>query len=161
MVAPRRARRTGPNRGGRRNDPAPRHIDGSVGWTKVKNEDPNKKYCWVFMGNSDQGVDYYSNLGWTPVKREKGNASSAKGITGKTGDVQVMMGHMLMSIPKDVHQEIYDYGEDGSTGQALADRREDMMIDAKNANDDFRGLSGSARGLRFGQNGTTALEEER
>lgn len=157
----RRARRTGPNRGGRRKDPAPRHVDGSANWSKIKNPDPNKKYCWVYAGNEDMGPDYYAGLGYSVEKRTKGNASAAQGVTGKPGEAQVMRGHILMSIPLDQWQEIEDYGEDNKTGQCVADEREERMIDEKNywAEDTFRGL-GNRTGIAVGDNGTTALTDE-
>lgn len=141
----------------RRRDPRSRSIDGSARWTKIKDRDPDKKYCLVYAGNTEMGVAYYRDMGYEVVEAG-GRESLAVGDTVDKGQELTARGHVLMAVSNERHAEIEQYGAEDNGGQSLADETEDQILDKRGA-DALRGLGGP-RGLSV-ENDTRAGELER
>jgi hypothetical protein len=134
-----------------RKDPKSRPMNGAQAWGALRNPDPTKKYVAVYMNDDNQGPEYYSWMGYTPVEQEAGeDALQWKG--GKTvtvGDQLINRGHMLMEIDKDKADDIAQYGPDGVSGQENADAIDEQILDKRGGIDQLRGLHGMGREVGF------------
>lgn len=115
-------------RKGGRKDPTPRHIDGGANWTKLRDPDETRRYVLAYEGDTETGAEYYRDLGYVEeVATEKGVRFGAGRVTAKTGQPLRMKGHILMSIARKEYDDIIAHGEDGNTGQSLADETEERF----------------------------------
>jgi hypothetical protein len=122
-----------------RPDPVHRNFDGSANWTKLKGQDPNRKYVLAYNGHSETGVEYYQDLGYDIERAAPGGVGLGAGkVASREGEPIIMRGHTLMSISKEDHSEIVQHGEDGQTGQTLFDEIEKRIV-AGGGTDSFRG----------------------
>ncbi len=146
-----------------RRDPKSRSMNGGYQWGHVRNADPTRHYVAVNMADENQGVEYYSYLGYKPVIREGGDDGLMwrGGETCKAGEDLTNRGHLLMWIDRDKHAELVEHGPDGASGQARADRIENQILDKRGGMDALRGLHGMGEqsGFTF-ENEIGALEEE-
>lgn len=121
-------------------DPAPRPTDSVHSWTKLKNKDPGKKYCWVSLTDTNQGVDYYSAMGYEPeLSRSDGVQPQGGRLTRKPGEQIQFRGNLLMSCSLQRSIEIDEVGPDGDSGQRAADAIEDRILDKERGLDPLRG----------------------
>ena len=116
-----------------RKDPAPRPINSGSPYFELSNADPERRYVWVFKAAAEMGVDYYEGLGYEPVQYTPGGVKSRVGKALKPGDYVESRGHVLMQTTKERAQEIYEFGEDGVSGQRAADEIERRMFQTKKA----------------------------
>src|SRR5689334_10610190 len=109
----------------------------------LKDKDPSRVYCWVYLATpaDGQGPDYYEYLGY---RREVWSADGPKpqGMKFKDGDEIVVRGHVLMSCDERRYRDIVQYGPEGETGQAGADKLEKNLIKRRGGFDPLRGLTG-------------------
>lgn len=131
------------SRKGKRKDPQSRHIDGGANWTKLRGRDPSLHYVLAYEGDQDTGAQYYADMGYKEVEYdEEGVQFGAGRVENVKGASMRMKGHVLMALPKADHDEIVQYGDDGQTGQEMADEI-DKKILKKGGVDSLRGLIGS------------------
>lgn len=107
-----------------RRDPIRRTADGISPQARLTNTDPNRKYVWVNTADSLAGVDYYLALGYEIEERRddgpqqvgrKGNPF--RQLQGLNETYIIFMGQVLMSCPREVADEIEQYGGEGGIGQ--------------------------------------------
>lgn len=152
LPSPIKPRRTAPESG--RKDPKRRHIDGVLPWAKILNQKPGFKYALISKSPNQWATAMAK--GYEPVRREEGSEEFAGGITAEVGQMMEMQGLVLCRIPKQRWLEIEQFGENGDTGQALADEMEARIINKRSGElDPIRGLGGFVPEL----NTTTAIEE--
>lgn len=125
-----------------------------MGWARVVNPEPGKKYCGVMP----REVATYEDMGYAVVEYREGGPRFSGGRTAKVGQPVECMSHILMDIPEARWLEIQNVGWDGESGQQAADEMEDAMIRREGV-DELRGLLPS----RYGrvESNISALEEER
>jgi hypothetical protein len=124
-----------------RKDPKPRQVDGGVGWTRLRNRDPNKHYVYVNSNDANMGPDYYEDMGYVVETLEEGGVRPASARTVKNmGDEIEMRGHLLMSCSNERHREIQQKGADGDSGWDLSELYEQQMIGKRGGTDLFRGI---------------------
>lgn len=138
-------------RKGGRKDPKPRHIDGGANWTKLRDQDETRRYVLAYEGDTETGAEYYRDLGYVEeIATEKGVRFGAGRVTAKAGQPLRMKGHILMSIAREEYDDIVENGEDGQTGQSLADATEERFGQAISASAAAKGA-----GLRVEGSGLT------
>lgn len=124
-----------------RSDPKRRRRDGASDRWGLRNQDPERKYVWVFKNTDEQGVEYYEGLGYD---LERSGPSAVKVTAGKTvkdGQVIENGGYVLMSIHKEDYEDIIKFGPDGRSGQNQFDEIEKKIINPKGGIDPARGMS--------------------
>lgn len=107
---------------------------GAVGedWNQIANFDPNKRYKWVFTGDRNHGVGYHESIGYAPeVKVADGVKALFASRKLKEGDEIVVNDHLLMSISKQEHDEIVQYGVNGDRGLAAVRAFEKKLTGGK------------------------------
>lgn len=132
-------------------DPAPRPIDGALPFFKVINKSPDREYVWVYKAaGTDYGIEHYSYLGYVLEKySDTGPRPAMMAVDPDTGlprkpdgTVIESRGNVLMSIGKEQHQQIVQFGADGISGQHAADLQQRRMLDpAKTEKDSMRGIN--------------------
>lgn len=128
-----------------RKDPRGRTHDGANTGVKLINRNPDRVYVGAAQGTG--AVDEYLGRGYEIERYEEGGVRfSVK--TAKPGDAIEYKGHVLMSISKEARDYIDQYGEDGESGWAEADKVEAKIIDKRGAQRDLmRGLHGGYVGV--------------
>lgn len=124
----------------KRQDPTPRPNDiGHVGWTKILNAAPDRRYVWV--STEGYALDEYLGMGYE-VERYSGpdGVRPLNTLRLQHGQDIVARANVLMSIPKDAYDAIVRTGPDGITGLDLADKRDAAMKVTKSSRDPMRGL---------------------
>jgi hypothetical protein len=129
-----------PNATKKRQDPRSRHVEGVR--NRLINPDPNKKYVWAFKLTPEYGPEEYENMGYEKeIYRKGGVTCSMK--TGREGQPVEWMDHILMSIDKDLADDIEQNGLYGDSGQTRADEIEDYILDKERGGvDKLRGIHG-------------------
>lgn len=131
----------------RRDPKRRRRAPHEVGRFGLLNPDPNYKYCWVNVNDQATGVPKYLADGWEPVIAEKDGVMPRVGRTVHMGQEIVNSGMLLMRLPAEEAEEIFRYGEDGESGQVLADLFQEKMFQRESGNvDRFRGVKGNRIG---------------
>ncbi len=136
-------------------DPAPRPIDGGIPYFNVVNKDPDREYVWVYKAAQEFGIEHYQYQGYEIERYTDGDGprpamvpiDRETGLPTKTnGTVIESRGNVLMSISKAQHEEIYQNGPDGVSGQKAADMQQKRMLDpSKQMKDAFRGINPRSR----------------
>lgn len=98
-----------------------RRSDGSSNWTTLTKPNPNKRYVWAYEGSSETGAEYYRDLGFDEERAGSPDDPLPGGRRRvvEKGQIYRSHGHVLMSISKDEHDDIVEFGEDGVTGRQL------------------------------------------
>ena len=126
-----------------RADPKRRRRDGASDRWGLKNQDPERKYVWVYKNTEEQGIEYYEGLGYE-LERSQPGASGLRcnaGRTVKDGQLLENGGYVLMSIHKEDYEDIVKFGPEGKTGQDWWDKMEAKIINPKGGMDPARGMS--------------------
>lgn len=124
-----------------RKDPRPRSHDGASKGTGLINARPDMKYVGAARGTG--AVEEYLNRGYEVVIAEEGGPRFSR-KTSKLGDPIEYNGHVLMCISRESADWIDQYGEDGESGWAEADKIEAHIIDKRGMQKDLmRGLHGN------------------
>jgi hypothetical protein len=144
----------------RRTDPRPKHVDGMGSLARLKNQNPTKRYVLASVSELS-GLQRYRAMGWDVeiYTGEPNCLQFAGGQTCKPGDPLETMGMVCVSISAEKHAQIVQYGEDGESGQAEADRIEDRIIDRGSMRDAIRGINGG-NNYFDAQNKTSPAREE-
>jgi hypothetical protein len=88
----------------------------------VLNGEPGVHYVKANGGEEeDFNVEYYESIGYEVVKASKGGVRVKQGGKVTIGQPITWRGMVLMSCTKDRHDEIFNNGADGNTGQAYFD----------------------------------------
>ena len=114
-----------------RKDPVTRPINAGSPYFELTNQHPERRYVWVFKAAIEHGVDYYEGIGYEPVQYVTGGVRGRIGKTLKPGDYIESRGHVLMQTTSERAKEIYEFGEDGNSGQQGADAVERRMFQTK------------------------------
>lgn len=131
-------------------DPAPRPIDGALPFFNVLNKDPSREYVWVYKAATDYGVEHYAYLGYVMERSsETGPRPAMAAVDPETGlprkadgTVIESRGCVLMSVSKERHKEIVEFGSDGVSGQRAADVQQRRLLDhSKHEKDSMRGIN--------------------
>lgn len=102
------------------------------------NCDPDRKYVYVDPNNDIVGVAFYEALGAVVETKREGGPRPRVGKTLGDGDAVTVLGQILMSYPKERHEEIVQQGEWGAGGQSYVDKLE-SKITKPGGVDGFRG----------------------
>jgi hypothetical protein len=116
-----------------RKDPAPRPINAGSPYFELTNPDPERRYVWVYKAAVEHGVDYYEGLGYETVQYRDGGVKGRLGKALKPGQLVESRGHVLMQTTAERAREIYEFGDDGQSGQNAADLIEKRMFQTKKA----------------------------
>lgn len=127
----------------------------SEGWTRVLNKDPALKYAWVYMNAEAFGVEHYEDIGWSAVLHSE-TGVKAQGRR-KAGEPIVKNGHLLMCIPNEDWEDIQRFGDNGDSGQEMADKLDEKLIKDRRRLDLFRGIG---RGISGGVEKSTIDHEQ-
>jgi hypothetical protein len=115
-----------------RKDPKSKPVNSGSPYFDLVNQDPEKKYVWVYKAAAEMGVDYYRDaMGYEPVQFVKGGVKPRVGKILEPGQYIEAMGHILMFISHERAVEIEENGVDGQGGQAHADLVEQKMRNSK------------------------------
>lgn len=150
----------------RKRSPAQRNPDGQFGLYSVSEGSKRKGlvYKWTYVGDIDSMAEAVSH-GYRDVKWEfekKGGMT----VRDKEGDIRVSgpcpMGarpeeedegkpirigdQVLMAITKQRHADIVEWGADGGSGQAGADKIENRLVQQRAGVDALRGIKGIVPG---------------
>lgn len=121
-----------------RKDPRPRHRaggqsqlkDGTPAWLRLLGKEEGRKYVYVYLaGSGTNSVEYYESLGYRAEKfgGEKGLRFAGGRTARKVGDEMTFRGLLVMSCDAETAAELELNGDDGVTGQALADEYEGLI----------------------------------
>jgi hypothetical protein len=116
-----------------RKDPSPRPINAGSPYFELTNPEPERRYVWVYKAAQEHGVDYYEGLGYEVVQYREGGVKNRLGKALKPGAYVESRGHVLMQTTAERAKEIYEFGDDGQSGQAGADAIERRMFQTKKA----------------------------
>ncbi len=116
-----------------RKDPAPRPINSGSPYFELTNPDPERRYVWVYKAAEEHGVEYYEGIGYEPVLYREGCVKARVGKSLKVGQQVESRGHILMQTTAERAKEIFEYGDDGQSGQRAADEIERRMFQTKKA----------------------------
>lgn len=136
-------------------DPPQRPLDGGIPYFNVKDKDPEREYVWVYKAaGADFNVEHYEYMGWEIETYRAGGPRPAIMLSGKAeklnGQVIESRGNVLMSIAKTRHEEIVEQGDDGVSGQKMADVMERRLLDrTKHMKDAMRGINPRLRDAGF------------
>ena len=114
--------------------PVKRRTNGAANIDGIVNARPDMKYVLAAAGTTGLvgGVDYYQNLGYKVVLKEKDGADMVAGHSQRPIGAEVTnMGLVLMQIPKEDWLSIEQYGANGDTGQEYNDLIESRIRDTK------------------------------
>lgn len=121
-------------------DPKPRPTNGVHTSTLLKDKDPNKKYVWVNLADSN-ALSTYEALGYIVEEQRDGGPHHMGGkLNRKNGERIEWRGNLLMSISLERAMEIEKYGPDGDSGQDLADKIEGRYLEKDRGRDPMRGI---------------------
>jgi hypothetical protein len=127
-----------------RKDPKPKPINSGSPYFDLVNEDPTKKYTWVYKAAAEMGVDYYRDaMGYEPVQFVAGGVKARVGKILEPGQYIEAMGHLLMWCSKERAKEIDENGVDGQSGQTYADLVERKMRNSQ------KGIADLSRNIAF------------
>lgn len=102
-------------------------VDGTPGWMRRRNSDPNRHY--VLVSRSVQGqVDDYLDRGYE-IERRRADGVELRGSRVQDGQEITSHDCVLMSIPAEKKRDIDLYGDDGNSGKMLADELERRIFD--------------------------------
>lgn len=118
-------------RGGPRKDPRPRPTNGLQSYNDVIN--PKKGYRYVLAAVDDErsGLNHYEFvLGYERVIFDEKNPNCTRLRAGrwKHGEPVMMGMQMLMELAPDKAESLDEYGYNGQTGQAFADKIEEQIL---------------------------------
>lgn len=100
-----------------RQDPKPRHIDGSHMATLLDNTDPNRRYTFANPNDKTTGLNVYIGNGWLPEVHSEGGVRFKNGaITGKLGEPMKWMDYELVSIDESEFDRQRHQGSSGGIG---------------------------------------------
>ncbi len=116
-----------------RKDPSPRPINSGSPYFELTNPDPEARYVWVYKAAEEHGVEYYEGIGYEPVLYREGGVKGRLGKALKPGQMIESRGHILMQTTAERAKEIYEFGDDGQSGQNAADLIEKRMFQTKKA----------------------------
>jgi hypothetical protein len=124
----------------RRNPRRTRKAHGEAGRFGLLNKDKDKFYVWANMNDANCGAPKYAADGYSVETYAPGGVMPSIGRTDQAEEI-TNSGHVLMSIPKAERESIEEWGEEGQTGQDLADRLEERMFERRRGSslDHFRG----------------------
>lgn len=123
----------------KRQDPAPRPVEGIANRGYLENHDPTKHYVWVSEVNDPTiNVGYYKHLGYQVSQYDPGEARPTIGYHEyKPGDAIKSMGMVLMEAPREVKERIDRQGWDKADAIQETIRRHDIdPLDRQ----EFRGI---------------------
>ena len=127
-----------------RKDPKLKPVNSGSPYFDLVNEDPSKKYTWVYKAAAEMGVDYYRDaMGYEPVQFTAGGVKPRVGKALEHGQLIEAMGHVLMFCSKERAQEIEETGVDGQGGQQYADLIERKMRNSQ------KGIADLSRNISF------------
>lgn len=84
----------------RRHDPVSRPADGYVGFDRIDNQDPERRYVLTNPNDAGTGTDAYVARGWEIELQRPGGPRAALGRTTKEGDAITSGGQILVSRPR-------------------------------------------------------------
>jgi hypothetical protein len=106
---------------------------------ELKNKNPQRFYVAASLSDRESGLSFYKSMGWQQ-ELFTGTPDCLQFVGGQScepGSPLERMGHVIVSIDKEQHEEIE------RTGQAGADAVEDIIVDkSKGMVDLVRGLGG-------------------
>jgi hypothetical protein len=117
-----------------RSDPVPRRTDGQTGWDKILNKDPDKWYVLVPLLGVEYGPDLYESMGYRIEKwdgTETGTNLQGGKHSRKKGDALQTRGVVVMSCSMERHNELVAHGDDGESGQEMADILEKQIMSTR------------------------------
>jgi hypothetical protein len=127
----------------KRIDPNFRSTDGARS-ASIINANPDRKYVLVHKNHPTHGADYYESLGWKVLNPSEDGERLRRASRSEGKSSLEYLGHILMWMPKDEHLQLVQFGEDGTTGQELADKIKKQVINPNSiARDTFRGIRGA------------------
>lgn len=136
-------------------DPESRPLDGAIPFFDVAGKDPTRDYLWVYKAaGSDFNAEHYEGMGWDVEFYRTGGPRlrmmSVEKLEKLNGQVIESRGNVLMSISKERRQEIFENGDDGVSGQKMADVMERRLLDrSKHMKDAMRGINPRLRDAGF------------
>ena len=143
-----------------RKDPVRRHVDGSKGAMRLRNQDPSRVYVYAYRADQLTGEQYYADMGYQ-LEVWPGQSETDKvrpwGGQGIAGEPIEQRGHVLMSISKELHTQITQEGTDDCGGQAWVDAVEAKIVDRRAGG---YGLDDGLRGISRKYNGDIFVENE-
>ncbi len=149
-----------------RKDPTLKPINSGSPYFDLVNQDPTKKYTWVYKAAPEMGVDYYRDaMGYEPVQFVKGGVKPRVGKLLEHGQYIEAMGHILMCCSQERATEIQENGIDGQSGQVYADqverkmRNSDKSIAELSKNVAFRSAQGSEYFSMEAEKGSIAMPD--
>lgn len=116
-----------------RKDPTPRPVNAGSPYFELTNPEPERRYVWVSKSAEEHGISYYEGLGYEPVRYRQGGVKGRLMKALQPGDAIESRGMVLMQTTAERAQEIYEFGDDGQSGQRGADAIEKRMFQAKKA----------------------------
>lgn len=122
-------------------DPRTRNVEGHR--LRLLNPRPDRVYKLAYKGCPDTGVNHYLQIGYNIVQKEKGGVDIAGSNTKMGQDIEYK-GCVLVEIDAQKALEHEQNGVWGDTGQAEADRLEDLIIDKRGGIDPLRGMHAQA-----------------
>lgn len=151
----------------KRHDPSPRSLDGLTPQLALDKEskDPKRRYklCWK-AGEGGLSIEYFEYVGWEVETYRDGGPRFLLQRKGdvKAGHPMERMGHVLMSIPLELFEQIEEHGALGIGGLAISRQRDDMIFNGQAIDADpiggenFPGMDGFRTGrgkaaVSFGQ----------
>lgn len=143
----------------KRKDPVRRHADGAHNVATLKGANPKRKYVLVNMSDLDAMGTYEENGYVREVSSPDGPRLFGMRSTLKPGEVITYRGHVLMSVSKDVAEEIRLRGAPGmGQGTEPWDRLEKRLLDRRGATRDMLRGIGGARHMHV-ENESELIEE--
>lgn len=120
----------------RRQDPKPRHIDGSAPWSMLKHRDPGRHYVFAYNNDSESGYEcglqHYLTVGYKVETHERNGVRPAGMSEAQQHDLSgkpvEMRGMTLVSCSKERYEEIQEYGPHGNSGyDVIRERRQKIF----------------------------------
>lgn len=147
-----------------RKDPVRRHVDGSKGAARLRQQDPDRVYVYAYRADPLTGESYYRDRGYRvecwPKDNETDKVRPWNG-DAKPGEPIEQRGHVLMSISKEAYADLVQNGSEDCGGQVWCDEVERKIIDKDQGGygleDGLRGISRKFRGTMYVENETSAL----
>ena len=128
----------------KRIDPKERKLRGPS--LEVLNQDPNRHYVLANMNDPICGQGFYEGIGYKAelLTQDGPRLRGAKNV--QLGEPITHQGHLLMSLERELRDEIEQYGINGDGGFEAASIIENKIIDKHAAVDLLRGLHGRRNG---------------
>lgn len=111
-----------------RRDPVPRRANGGFDKFRVMNCNPERHYVAVYKNSDDMGPEYFEALGYDIERLTEHGPRFLVGRGAKQGEPVECQGHVLMSCPNEVRQEIVANGADGVSGQNWVDEIDKKLL---------------------------------